>query len=105
MSWFLAEYACRRCGERIESLEPRSAIPPTLPHATCGGVAERAISAPKVRTVWAEPVSRAKSDERPGPATFDTRAIADGMPVAEWRKRRKKLWRDRSYAQFRREIG
>lgn len=89
MSYILLEYACRQCGSRQESLQSRSAPAKSLPHPPCGCAAraDRALSAPKVKTVWCEAVSMGKSDPKPSPGCLDTRSIADGESPHEWRKR------------------
>lgn len=81
--WIVREYHCDQCGERIESLELRGAG--ALVH--CGVLALPVVSAPKVRTVYAN-VARGKN-ERPPP--LSTAAIADGMPTGEWRQKRAAL--------------
>lgn len=100
MSFVLLEYACRLCGARHESLEARSAPAKTIPHPPCGcaAVADRVVSAPKVKTCWASAVTTAKSEPRPGPAAMDTRPLAEGMPPSQWRKKRSEMWRDRDRA-------
>lgn len=78
MSWLIVEWVCETCGARTESLEDRGTV-----HASkecqvdsCFGVAERAISAPKVKTVWGwSTPSKFGSEERP-PGALDTRAQA-----------------------------
>lgn len=100
MAYVLLEYACRSCGARYESLEARSAIAKKLPHPPCGcaAVADRVVSAPKVKTCWASAVTTAKSDGPPGPAAMDTRALGEGMKLSEFRAKRSAMWRDRDRA-------
>lgn len=105
MGWILVEYVCEGCEARYESLEQRPAPARTL--HVCGCEAERVLSAPKpkVLTVSPTPVSRGKSDPPPSHRSVDTRAIADGQPVAEWRKKRSEMWRNERHAQVKRELG
>lgn len=101
----MLEYACDRCGARTESLELRSSPAATKPCPKCKrGRAGRAVSAPLVKIPIVS-VSRGKSDPPPGPLTMDTRPLADGMPLKEWRKKRSAIRRDRRRAQNRRELG
>jgi hypothetical protein len=44
-------------------------------------------------------VSRGKSDPKPGPTALDYSELAEGMPMAEFRAKRKRLWRDHDYKQ------
>lgn len=84
MSWIAIEYWCPSCRCRFDSLESRSDIPSRKPHRVCGTPSDRAISAPLPKVQLAT-VTRGKSD--PPPANvIDTRPLADGMPVKEWRR-------------------
>ena len=78
----MVDYQCS-CGRRVESLEdvPVSRSRP----CPCGRIADLALSAPHVRMPFVT-VTRGKSDAPP-PGALDTRALGDGMPMAEWRKR------------------
>ena len=73
MSWKLVEYRCATCGWLRESLERRGSIARVVrcDQEACRGRARLAISAAKIKTVWAW-VTRGKSDE-PGPGDFTTR--------------------------------
>jgi hypothetical protein len=70
------------------------------PCPMCGG-ATAAIPVPpkpKVATAAAR-FDRGSGPERPGPGTFDTRAIADRkMGEPQWKEQRSKMWRDRERA-------
>jgi hypothetical protein len=104
MSWLMAEYMCE-CGLRLESLERRADVPPTV-RCECGRPARRTISAPHTKTTWCAPAVRGKPEERPGPGTVDTRAIADGeVSVSEWRSKRQALWRDRARSEWKARVG
>lgn len=81
--YFLADYRCDRCGEVFESLEPRSSAPPHPSHP-CGGVGERVLSAVLVRQKLGE-VTRGKNGPPPEHA-LDTRPMAEGVPMHEWRQ-------------------
>jgi hypothetical protein len=89
LSYILLEYGCPECGERIESLEPRSEPAQAVTH--CGVPAPRVFSAPKLKIPLFS-VERGKSDPPP-PGAFDTRGIRDGMPVTRWRAERKQARR------------
>lgn len=106
MSFILVEFRCGGCGERFESLQERPA-PARILHVACGQDAERIISAVKAVVASAKPtpVSRGKSDPPPGPAAVDTRALADGASMQEWKAKRSAVWRERRYQQIKREFG
>jgi hypothetical protein len=88
VSYILLEYGCPACGERIESLEPRSEPAQSVIH--CGEPAPRVFSAPHVKVPLVT-VSRAgREDSGPPPGAYSTRAIGDGMPVHKWRAERSK---------------
>lgn len=101
--WTMAEYWCDPCRWRGESLETKPA-PELSVCGSCGGPAERVISAPRARvaTVKVQPVSRGKSDPLP-PKALDTRALADGMPIQEFKRKRSELWRNERFKQNLRE--
>ena len=62
----------------------------TCPH--CGEVSLLTCSAPAVHTQFVVSSTQGKSDAKPHPMSIDTRPLAEGMPLNEWRKERKKLW-------------
>ena len=102
MSFVIVEYFCETCEMRTESLEKRADVPRETA-CECGGVAQRCISAPGLKFQNFS-VDRGKSDERP-PGVMDTRPLAEGMPLSEWRaKRRKEHWKKR-VSEVRKEFG
>lgn len=107
MSYRFYDYCCPDCGDTTEHFEDREAPPETQPcqSTDCMGEASRIFSAPKIGTSWAGSVSTGKSDERPHSGIMDTRALADGMPVKEWKAKRSKMWRDKDIAENKRELG
>lgn len=106
MGWLLCDYRCEPCGVTWESLENRPA-PARVLHVACGKEADRLIGAPMpvVASAKPTPVSRGKSDPPPSHRSVDTRAIADGVPVTQWRKKRREMWAAERYAQVKRELG
>lgn len=86
MSFVMLEYACRTCGVRCESLEPRSAPTLTLSHPPCGcdSSADRVLSAVAFKPQYGA-VTTGKNGPPPQHA-LDTRPMADGVPMGEWRK-------------------
>lgn len=105
MSFLLLDFRCQSCDSTEEHLISRSDPSSPPPCAICGGATERVISAPKLGTVWAAPVSMGKSGERHY-GCFDTRPIADGkQTVRQWKKARREFRRQESIAQLRKELG
>lgn len=100
--WIARDYACPKCG-LFEAIVDRPA--PSTAACECGELAERVITGTHAKTVWGAPATRAKSDPRPGPGTFDTSAIADGMDVRDWKAKRKALWHDRQRAEWKAKTG
>lgn len=102
MSYILVEYLCGTCKVRDESLESRPA-PRRRACRTegCRGRAQRVISAVRYKTVYASAVTRAKSDPLPGPLAMDTRELGEGRPKADWKKERRRLWKERDWARLR----
>lgn len=93
MGWFLAEYDCAPCMVRFEALVERP--PPAAQEcALCGRLANRVISAAHVGANKVSAVSMGKSDSPPAPTATDTTALGEGMPVKEWKRGRRKLWRE-----------
>lgn len=101
MSWIMLEYLCPSCGLRVESLQRRGDEAEIIAH--CDTSAKRVISAPLGRMKLGEAV-RGIGGERP-PTALDTRPLADGMPLKEWkRQRREKAVKDR-WAKVKAEVG
>lgn len=100
--WRIQEYWCEDCQWRGESLEPA----PAREHIACGecgAPAGKVVGAPKPMTVWGT-AERGKSDEKP-PMALDTEALADGMTMTEWKKRRRKQHDERRRAKIRKMVG
>ena len=74
------------------------------PTLFCGEWSPYVISAPMGRVKRGE-VTRGKADEKPTPFALDTEALADGMSLKEWKKRRADMWRAKDYAEFKKNIG
>ena len=87
----MSEFQCADCGIFEELVE--RPVPDEHPCPVCGTDASWVMSAPHGKVKIAE-VQRGKSDERP-PWALDTRDLADGMPMHEWRAKQDKLDRDR----------
>ena len=90
MSWMMLEFVCP-CGVRFESLEKER--PTTMTHS-CGAEATRAISAPKMATIWAAAATTGKSEPPPNLSFANTQSIADGETVGSWKRGRRKMRRD-----------
>ena len=105
MAWRFYDYRCQKCSTTFESFEDRTAPPEVLPcQSHCDGEAVRIFSAPSIGTNWLGSVNRGKSDERP-PGVMDTRALADGKPLSEWKAERKAYWRDKDLAENKKLIA
>lgn len=98
----LIDYLCPSHG-LWESLEPRPA-PSESACPECGQASPRAISAAHVGTNWSGSVSRGKSDPVP-PGCMDTRPLADGMPLHEFRERQRKADESARVDSMRKKFG
>ena len=98
------EYACETCPTLFEAFEERPA-PQVTVCKECGARAIRVPAGFKPATVWGAPVSRGKSDPRPNPFVLDTSLLADGMSRAEFKERRRALWRDKDRAERKNKLG
>jgi len=80
----LAEFACDDCGIFDETVSDATA---SAPCPDCGADSSRILSAhhTKVESVIPTAVVRGGDTER-RPGMLDTRPLADGMPMKEWRK-------------------
>ncbi len=58
----------------------------------CGMPSPRIDSAPAVHTQFVVSGSQGKSDAKPHHMSMDTRPLAEGMPLGEWKAQRKQLW-------------
>lgn len=101
--FFMTSYLCPGCGVRSESLEDRKAIPETK-DCPCGDRTERTIAAANIGTKygWAGQTTRGTDDRPPG--VMDTRAIADGMPTGEWKRRRAKRRVKQMYSEIKKAV-
>lgn len=68
--------------------------PPPEEHAcpACGTPSSRSVSAPAVHTQFVVSGSRGKNDAKPHHRSMDTRPLAEGMPLSEWKRERAKVW-------------
>jgi hypothetical protein len=101
MSWIIRDFLCDECSTVHEALEDRALAFATHPCPMCGAMAKVLPSAPKPKVLTAAPTAATRGlyESRPGPAALDTRPIAEGkMTVAEWKKKRSEMWRDRARA-------
>ena len=69
----------------------------------CGAECPRVLSANRGRVRRGE-VTRGKSDELPS-QVMDTRPLADGMPLHEFREARAKKRKDERHSQIKKELG
>lgn len=83
------EYACPSHGF-FSLVEPCNADETPRACPDCGASSPFRMSAPAVRVKLAEAVSRGRSDERP-PGMLDTRPLAEGMSMTEWRAKQAKI--------------
>lgn len=85
MSYILLDYKCTACGVLTESLESRTAPAPVITHTPCGADAVRIIS-PVTGRVKRGEVTTGKNGPPPAHA-LDTRPLAEGMSLTEFRTR------------------
>jgi hypothetical protein len=98
----LSDYECPTHG--CFELMVDSPAPDDVP---CPGCCERAVWVPfpvmgKVRMVEA---ARGVSDRRPGALAFDTRDLAEGMQMTEWKAKREKAWDEHRHKQNKELLG
>ena len=86
------EYVCPSHGpfELVVDLATSST---PRPCPTCAAPSERTLEANIVARAGYCGFHRGKADPAPPYATT-TEALADGMPIGEWKKERRSLWRD-----------
>lgn len=89
--YILLDYQCPGCLQTEEHLEKRGQETPTY-DCPCGGQSQRCLSPVRGKTVWGY-VSQGSSQERP-PWALDTRALAEGQTVGQWRRTRDSARRD-----------
>ena len=105
MSYILLEYECPNHG-RFESFQARSDQAASLLCPSCHARSERAISAPKVGTVWGYAATKAKSnDPHPNPVVLNTQPLADGMKLSEWKKQRREFRAEERRREIKKELG
>lgn len=95
----LLEYMCPEHG-RFESLEERAESPDDVPCPDCGAISPWTISAPMPK-LQKGAVSQGKFEEPQYKGQLDTRALADGMPYNDWKKKRDDYRRDQALKRVR----
>lgn len=93
----LREYRCEEHG-CFELDVPRETSQNPRPCPTCGAPSERTLTA-NIATHVNVGLFRGKSDGPRSPLDLDTRPLAEGMPLKEWRAKRSRLHRDRRRAE------
>lgn len=88
MSWIVRDYKCSSCGNVAEQMV-RRAEPELVEPCACGGIVLPVLSAVRGKVKICS-FNRGKSD-KPPPGAMDTRALADGQPLDEWRAERRKV--------------
>ena len=87
------EYGCPEHGPFDLTVDLSTSSQPR-PCPTCGSLSERTLNANIHTRIDHLSFVRGKSAEKPTPLAMDTRPLAEGMPLKEWKARRRKLWRD-----------
>jgi hypothetical protein len=87
----LADYHCPDHGSFESMVE--SPAPDDIPCPDCLGPSHW-VPFPVMGKVRMVEAARGTADTRPGPLAFDTRAIAEGQPISEWRAQREKAWNE-----------
>ena len=98
----LADYLCPKHG-RFEALQARSETD-SAPCPTCGASSPWAPT-PVAGRVKRGEVVQGKFEPPPNELALDTRALADGMPLSEWRAKRKRINRDHTRKVVRSKTG
>jgi len=94
------EYCCPKHG-RFDCLVDTPA-PDAVDCPECEMPSPWVISAPYGRLKRGE-VTQGRVAEPEHPGQMDTRPLADGMPLNEWKKQREKVRRDQTLAKLKRE--
>ena len=74
------------------------------PCPACGASSPMVPSAPLGRVKRGE-VTQGKVEAAPSPYALDTRPLADGMPLREWKAQRSKLWNEKRRRDLKDKIG
>jgi len=89
----MAEYECADHG-RFDAWVSRNDTPDEVPCSECGSPSPWVISAPLFKPQLACAAVKGKSDPVPHAMALDTRELGDGMPLAQWQKKRAAQWRE-----------
>lgn len=90
--YIVREYECPDCGAFAMTVERPS--PEVYACPGCGKESTMIASAVAGRVKLGE-VSRGGVAEAPSPYALDTRPLAEGMPLSEFKQKRAKLWREK----------
>ena len=97
----VAEYACPAHG-RFEATVERVLMPDVQPCPSCAAPSPWTISAPLYKPQRGA-VVRGRPADKPHPMAMDTRELGEGMPIAEWKAKRRKQWAEHDRATVRRD--
>jgi hypothetical protein len=89
-----SEFECAQHG-RFELTQPRDQLPDATPCPTCAAPSPWRFPAPGAARVKLGEVVQGKVMEYPPEhVCLDTRPLADGMPLAEWKAKQQSITRD-----------
>ena len=91
----LADYFCRTCSDSFEATVPS----PAPDEQECPYCGEQAgwLPSPIRGSVRAGEVVRGPVAKPESPMFLDTRALGEGMPMSEWKAKRRKLYEERRH--------
>lgn len=91
----LSDFECPAHG-RFEATTPRvdGGAPDSTPCSTCGASSAWRMPAPRTAVKAGEVVQGKVMEYPPERVCLDTRPLADGMPVHEWRQKQDAITRD-----------
>ncbi len=90
----LSDYLCPDHGD-FEATVP-SPAPDAIACPVCGA-ASPWLPSPIVGRVKLGEVSRGKSDKAPTPYHLDMTELGEGMPLKEWKAKRRKFWQEHNW--------
>ena len=95
-SYVLKDYRCAVCGVIFESLEERGQ---GALHCGAGAIPVMSAVRGRVKLASVDHGHRGAASDRP-PGALDTRGLADGMTVSDWRHAQTRGHLDRRYRQI-----
>ena len=103
--WLMLDFTCPSHGQFETLTDRRDGKALSLPCPECGEPSPVVDSYAVTGRMKLGEVSQGRNTDPPPPNVLDTRELGDGMPLDEWRAKRKKKRRDERRAWVKKQVA